>query len=384
MSSEAYARQTVRERKIWVPYQFSFPFDTGEIVERNLIYGIYSGAYLNGQAYLVEVEATELGNLLTNYNSKIAALSADEQIYVADIVSKRYLASIDVIIHDQKMVTKQQEIGYQDALWDAKIAALAVDQAALVTMATMVSSEILKTNARITEIQAYIAIEGYNLSEVDVQIAEKQIQSERITIEQLNVANEILRIQLQIIEASMKLIDIDVRIAKNKVAIADTERDIARTELLPIELEIEQTRTSMAEAEIPVAEARVNLAQSKIDAVEAELNYVETTLMTQEGTRYQDRIDLLDLKKTSRENELSKSLQEKELQIDNREALSTFEVNQSIANIALQAGYDMQRVLAIQNRHVIRFAEAAAAITIAQELAEAKVVTELTHLISKA
>ena len=123
MSLDAYNRNTQRESLTWRPFAFSFPFNSNQTTDRIIIYGLYSNSYLNQQQYLVAVEAVELTNLLNDYNIKIAGLTTDQQVVVADIVSKRYLAGIDKLIHDQKMVTKQSEIDAENLIWDAKIAA---------------------------------------------------------------------------------------------------------------------------------------------------------------------------------------------------------------------------------------------------------------------
>lgn len=110
MSTEAYGRNTAREVRIWTPFSYSWRFSDTEVIERITIFGLYSGSYLNGQAYLQNVESAELANLLADYNNKIAGLTNQETLVLADIASKRYLAGIDKLIHDQKMITEQQKI----------------------------------------------------------------------------------------------------------------------------------------------------------------------------------------------------------------------------------------------------------------------------------
>jgi len=190
---------------------------------------------------------------LSDYSSKIAELSAQEQIVVADIVSKRYLAGIDKLIHDQKMATKQAEIDSDSAIMDARIDALDADRAALTTLAAKVASETTKTTARITELQAYIQQEGINLNLADIEVAEKAIASARLDNQKLDVANEILRIQIETVAAAQELVDIDLRISRAKVDIADTNRSIAKIGLLADDLTIEQARTTIEESGIPIS-----------------------------------------------------------------------------------------------------------------------------------
>ena len=159
MTIEARLRTTVRESKIWVPFLYSYPFDVSQGLERVTIYGLYAGSYLNLHDYLTEIETVELANMLTDYNEKIAELTTDEQILVATIVSKRYVAGIDKLIHDDKLVTKLADNTAKDAVWTAKIEALSVDRAVLDTLVEKVATETIKTAAKISELEAYIEIE---------------------------------------------------------------------------------------------------------------------------------------------------------------------------------------------------------------------------------
>lgn len=384
MSEEAIARSMIRETKIWSPFSWSYRFNEAETAERTLIYGLYSNAYLNGHTYLRQIDDTELANLLTDYNNKIAQLNNEEQIIVADIVSKRYLAGIDKLIHDQKMITMRAKIDTESNLADARYAALAADQAALTTMAAKVAAEEEKNAARITELQAYIQIEGINLSDVEREIAEKEIQALRVENQKLNTNNEILRLQVQIIQTATELIDIDVRMAGTQVNIAETERSIAKIGLLADDLTLTQAETSIIESQIPIADARITLAQTKYDDIEAEYNYIIDTLMAHEDIIYLNKEALLNLKHMIRENALLHDKQEKLLR-------NELEIDMSELNVALtemkennRTAIDAERIKEIAVRAVSAWTRANAAIDAANTLAAAKITTRLTHLIEKA
>ncbi len=384
MSDDTRARQSAREQKIWAPFLHSFPFDEGQAVERVSLFGLYSYAYINGQQYVAETETIELTNLLNDYNIKIAGLATEESVAVADIVAKRYLANIDVLVHENKMVTKAAEINATDATMTAKIAALATDYAALDTLAEKVATEILKTSAKITELEVYIETEGYALSEVDVQIAEKAVESSKVDIEKLNAANEILRIQLETVQTAMRLIDIDVRLASTKVSIANTEREIAKIGLLPIQLTIEHARTLIDSAELPIASKRVLLALAKIKETDTELSFTNNTLMSQEEVDYQNKLDLENIRQIIRENGLTKDLEAKEVEINNRIALSQLEVALAKIDQTNQALIDAERVRLLESKPPLVWLRVLAAIDAAEKLAAANVTTTLTHFIEKA
>lgn len=383
MSTGAYARHTARETMIWPEFEYSYLFGDYEVLERDIIFGLYSGSYLNGQGYLQEVESEELANLLTDYNNKISELTTAQTVVVADIASKRYLAGIDKALHDQKMTTAQQKIDMENALADARYAALASDQAALTTMAVKVATETEKTAARITELEAYIEIEGMNLSRAELEIAEKELQSLKVDHQKLEVTNEILRIQIQTTKTAKELLDIDVQVSRTEVNIADTERAIAKIGLLANDLEIEQAQTDLAQAEIPVSEARITLAQARNDDAEADLLYIANTLMDREDTIFNQKSDLLNLQKTVKEYALTRSTDEKllrnELQIDAAEASKVLAEDNQTSQVRI----DAIRVDGITKKAAEAWLNAHAAINAHRTLINADIATQLTHMIRK-
>ncbi len=384
MSDEARARNTVRETRIWTPFSYSYPFNEAETAERITVFGLYANSYLNGQSYLKQIEDAELANLLTDYNSKIAGLNNQEQIVVADIVSKRYLTGIDKLIHDQKMITTQEKISTENELADARYAALAADRAALETMSAKVTAEIEKNAARITELQAYIQIEGINLSNVEIEIVEKELQALRVENQKMDTANEILRLQVQIVRTATELLDIDVQMARTQVNIAETERAIAKIGLLADELTLTQAETTILESHLPIAEARITLAQARYDDAEAELNYIVGTLMAHEDTIYQNKDALLNLRHITKEYILQRDQQEKLLQNDFKIDMSELGKTLTNANKINDAAIDVERIKEIAERAVNSWNRAYAAIDVAETMAAADITTQLTHTIQKA
>jgi hypothetical protein len=111
-----------------------------------VIYGLYSGLHFNTNKYLYQTEAVSLAALVADYTQKLAALTQQEQIAVMEITSKRYLATLDKIMHDEKMVTKEQGLQSEDDMATTKLAALETDRVALGTMSAKVTAEIEKQN----------------------------------------------------------------------------------------------------------------------------------------------------------------------------------------------------------------------------------------------
>jgi hypothetical protein len=382
--TEAFSRSTAREATIWEPFLYSFPFDATQTANRTIIYGLYANAYLNQNKYLNEVESEDLANLLADYNAKIADLTNQEQIVVAEIVSRRYLANIEDLVFKKKMATKQAGIEADDDIWDSKMAALATDTAALETMAEKVASETEKTAAKITEIQAYIEIEGINLTQVDIDIAEKAIQSSKVDIQKLDAANDILRIQINTVETAHKLIDVDREIARTKIDIAETDRNINKIGLLDSELTIEQGRTSVAEAETSVAATRVVLAEAKTQETENEITYYRDTLTSQAHDIYDSKIDLMDTRSKGLSDGLTMRKNERDLNIDNRLAVSALETTFANDDKTLQALVDAANISVMNTKVSNTWVRIQGAIEAAKTAAAANIVSTLTHTIKKA
>jgi hypothetical protein len=383
MTTLAYERAINRENKIWPGFVYSFPFAAEQVIERGIIYGLYSGAYLNLHGYLVEIESSELANLLNDYNAKIADLTAAEANVVADIVSKRYLAGVDKLIHDQKLETKSAGITADDEMWTAKIAALSVDRAALATMAAKVVVETEKTEAKISELEAYIEIEGIKLSEVDIEIAEKEIQSAKIDIEILNVANSVLKIQTDTVIAATRLIDIDLEKSRTKVDIAHTEGNIAKIDLLDNELTREQAQTTIMEGERDLALARSELATAKSEATDAEFEFYQTTLPGQSDSDKEKKLESMNQKDAFRRDDLAQRKEEKDLSRDSRRDESTLGLTLADKDATDQVTIDAEKIISMGWRVTDRRAETEAAVQVAETLAAANIVSTLTHTVQK-
>ncbi len=380
----AFDRSIARESKIWTPFIYSFPFDATQTTDRATIFGLYSSAYLNRNKYLLEIETEDLANLLADYNAKMADLTNQEAIVVANIVSRRYVETIEKTIHDKKMETKQLGIEADEDIWDAKVAALASDTAALATMAERVSSETQKTAAKITEIETYIEIEGIRLSEADIEIAEKEIQSSKVDLQKLGVTNDVLKIQIDTVKAAQELIDVDLRIARTKVDGAQIDRNINSIDLLDSELSIEQGRTQIAEAERDVAEARVTLAQDRTAEVQAEIDYHTRTLTEQAEERTAKKIELMDLRQVGLDNNLTMRRSEKDLANELREDEVDAELNMAVDDAATQVEVDGNKTTVATQRGFNISAEVEAKKTAANIMATASIGTTLTHTIMKA
>jgi hypothetical protein len=383
MSTEAYNRAIARESKIWTPFSHLFPSNVAQVAARVIIYGLYSGAYQNQHDYLYEIEAADLANLLNDYQAKLAALTNEEQIVVADIVSKRYLASIDKIIHDQQMSTEQAKINSASAEMDAKIAALAADEAALVTLATKVAAETAKTQARITELEAQIEIEAVNLTLAEVEILEKELQASKVDLAKQQVQSETLKIQMDTVLASLELVDVDLQIARTKVDQARVDAAVAKIGLLKSELKVAQAQTEIALGEVNIASQRVALTIARGQNTDREVEYYNNEIANEiesrasksalEGTQ-------LSLKLSGYEQQTADRL----ANIDTRTNESNIGPVFAEEDATLRAEIDSHAAEEYQTTEFHRRNRKNAVISNAEIMAAAKIATTLIHTIGKA
>lgn len=294
MSGNAYNRAVARETKIWKPFGYSFPFTLHQAADRIIIMGLYASSYLNNHKYLQEVESEELAYLLADYNAKMAELTTQQQIVVADIVGKRYLASVDKLIHDQKMISKQQGIDYDNALMDAKFAALEADRAALTTMAAKLDAARIDNAAKIAQLQAHIQIERYNKDAVEIEISEKEIQSAKVDIRKIDAQNDILKIQNETVAADTRLnkaefekLEKEIQSGRVDIRKVDTQNDILKIQnetvaagarLVKMDIEQAEQELKAAKLETKKITEAAEILRIQVETVEAAMQLIDIDL----------------------------------------------------------------------------------------------------------
>ena len=294
MSGNAYSRAVARETKIWKPFGYSFPFTDDQAADRIIIMGLYASSYLNNHKYLQEVESEELAYLLADYNAKMAELTTQQQIVVADIVGKRYLASVDKLIHDQKMISKQQGIDYDNALMDAKFAALEADRAALTTMAAKLDAARIDNAAKIAQLQAHIQIERYNKDAVEIEISEKEIQSAKVDIRKIDAQNDILKIQNETVAADTRLnkaefekLEKEIQSGRVDIRKVDTQNDILKIQnetvaagarLVKMDIEQAEQELKAAKLETKKITEAAEILRIQVETVEAAMQLIDIDL----------------------------------------------------------------------------------------------------------
>jgi hypothetical protein len=383
MTTEAYLRAATRESKLWPPFLYAAVFTSNQTVERAIIFGLYSGGYQNQHAYLLDIEAIDLANLLADYNSKIAGLTNEETIVLNSIVAKRYVATVEQLIHDQEITTKTAKVDADSAELEAKIAALSADRAALLTLQTRLDTETTISHARVDELTAQLSLETLNLSLAEIENSKKEIELEEVKIRILNVANEVLRYQIGIVEAGLELVETDVKIARTNIEIENIKGDLDKTDILTAEKDSTQFHLDSTKTEAAILQIELDMVGNKqtlADNEETDLNLLETS----ETTHKSDSLDLLDAKYKSRYVAREITAGNREVEIIRRDVTRDWEIENIDNDVDIR---DESKAGHIDTNNAQMYAASAlktAAITAATTLAKANITSVLTHSIAKA
>jgi len=360
---------------------YSASFGAAQLVERAQLYGLYSGAYLNMHNYLQDIEAVSLSDMLANYNMQLAGLDTDETVLLNSIVAKRYLAGIDVLISDQKLATGELKRQAEEAEWDAKMAALETDRAALITLATKLAAEETKTEAKIAELQAKIATEEAALSLAEIEQTEKEIQLAQEDLKILRSAIEIGKIQTAVVQQGMEVIETELRKQRLIVDIAQLRNQIARTTKLEADLDIAVAHVAASTAELAAMEAELAAIEGREAIIDAEIAHQATLIahITQMGAMKEDYIELqrdeklqsldaaIERNEIANQNKLSQSQIDKlHVESNQRVSESDIEAHRTVASAHVSAAW---RVMM-------------ANIAAATKRRDTSIVTEMAHSIS--
>lgn len=377
-----FDRAKARESKIWTPFIYSATFSAKQITERTTIFGLYSYSYNNRHIYLLDIETTDLANLLSDYNAKISGLTNEETITVNSIVAKRYLAGVEKAIHDQGLITKEQKVSADSAELEAKIAALSADRGELATLATRVATETTKAAARLVELEAQKGIEDVNLDLQEVENTEKEIQVEKVKLQVLDVANDVLKVQIAIVEAGVDLVETDVRISRIRIEISKLNEEIDKTDILEL-----QHGITVRQKEIIVLER--DILQNELDMLETRRAFISGTEAAYtnlwkgyETADLTKELSLVQLKYNSRKQSLGITIDKTNNDIARIKSTRGNELDGMASDNAVRSNAVTAQSTIFGAQQTAATLEAAASIDAATTLAKADIANTLTHVIS--
>jgi chromosome segregation ATPase len=297
MSDAAVARAIAREAKIWTPFSYSFAFDTAQAEERTIVFGLYSGAYANRHQYLAQIEAAELVNLAADYAAKTAELTAQETALLANIVARRYVANIDRLIHDEKMITRDQAIDLKDETWTVKIAALASDEDALATLVARVTSEQAVLAARLASLDAdEAALTTLQVkTEGDQKVYDTRLAAVRAQRDELDTLSAHLNTESAQLASRRASLEADRQVLVTLAARAQSEQDVydARLASLAADSAALTTLAARVSSETQKTTARISELEAYIEIEGMNLDQVDIDIAEQEIRSSKVDVDVL-------------------------------------------------------------------------------------------
>lgn len=380
MSDEAFSRSRLREDILWKPFLGNNRFfNSDDITERVLIFGLYAGVYQHGHDYLEVIESEQLQMIIDEYTQNMAQIDNESAKLVIDLAARRYLATIDQQIHDERMRTKQNQLDAENDRWDSKIAALEADQDALETLRQKTILAESKAVNKINEISAQILNEQYAQSELDNEQLRKQLELSQAELKILRSALRGLEIQAQINESAYQLYKVDADIAGINAQVAMTQADIARNQNIELELSVQQQRNDNYEYEITEkTAARLSDVDSKEDLLNDEIGAVED-YEDQEGLEKAEKRNSLNINNQSRLSNIDLSREKGVFNADQREKSLRNDIPFAFKRQETREHEDKNRRTLIhrQTRSVDR--KMRAAINAAEIIAKANITTSLMH-----
>lgn len=263
MTDAIYSRAASREILIWPSFVYSGPFKANMITNRVVIFGLYSAGFQHGHGYLKELAAEDLLQLTDTYDLSMAALDAEDQALILDIVAKRYVNNIDRLLKEAQLITKEKEIDVLTNEITARIDAINVDRAELETKRAQIEIAMDKAAMTVREIETQIILERVAQQYVALDIKKQELAQAKANLAILAAGLKGLNIQLNIIETGIEMVDVDVRQAQLLADIASIKARISEKTLTEKQLEIDE-----AELDALIYELE-NVKDSTIELIEA-------------------------------------------------------------------------------------------------------------------
>jgi hypothetical protein len=261
---DAYDRSLMRGRLIWSPFLHQLPqMLAAQVSDRAVYYGVYSGAYLHGHNYLVDISYETLVQMVRAFDQNMAALTEDEQRAIIDITAKRYAHDKDMAAKDAALDTKRKKVDLKAAEIDAKMEALEADRAAIETKRTELAVAIQKASTLVLQIQGRIEEQAFEAETVEAEIEKQRLIQKKAELDALETGVRALEIQAQIADAAYRLAIVDAR--KDELG-----ADIARINLDAVEVDVRKSQLTADTANLTVEAAKEALVEYELQADQAE------------------------------------------------------------------------------------------------------------------
>jgi len=279
MSTALYERTLNRESTIWSRFKYQDIYSVEVNSNRDDIFNLFNEYYRNGVGYLTDLETEQRTWILNEYTVSAAKLDADELALETKIAAQKYIEELKTKNFEDKLLTMQHERDHSTRLLDAQIASVESDRDALITMKNRINIAKDEAETKILLIEAKIQLESLHQSEVDIEIAQKELQAIRQSHRIMEIDLEILNIEQKILEVALEIVQNSVRIAQVGADIAKLGSEIARVGLWGLDWEIIKTigdTLDLQHANEPDAKKRllaekINMIKEKAETLVARL-----------------------------------------------------------------------------------------------------------------
>jgi chromosome segregation ATPase len=396
-------RMKARGRTIWPSFLHNIPGIVAiQTANRAIIFGVYSGAYLHGYNYLIDVTMDEITLMVRRYDMAMSELTAEEQRLVIENVAKTYLENQKLAIMDAKLLNQGRKLEQKIADVDAKDSAISVDMATLAEKQSEYQSALAKAQTRLLEIEARIADQEYDTEQVDAEIIRQQLVAAKANVDALETGVRALEIQAQIAEAGYRLsmipiqaAEINADISQLAYKVANVTADIAETQASTAQLTAKTAEESTAAEELYAAVAQTNayraetatidqkvtLYTQRVAAAETEVSVIIPALSNAIQKELDADLEAQDAKNTHQVNQYNNSTASHNAKKDASNAITREETAAHVAEAAKIGQNAQLKNDLIEARKEARGNELSGAEEAARIMAEANIVNTLTHQI---
>lgn len=361
-----FGRATARESSIWGAFSYNGPFDSVHQEERILIFGLYSGAYLNGQTYLNDITAEDLAKLLDTYTANIAQLTNAEAQLVLEIAAKRYVERLEDQIHQSKIATKESELDALSDEYDARTAALDADYAALETKRKEVALAWTKAHQRVKELETLLELESVHLQEAEIEVTQQELASARADLARIEAVQRGLDIQLaitqtgidksnvnlQIVESQNEESEIGIRVSEaaieGEALDLDADREAVKLERAVVDGERIQSDTKGISVRVSETQVGIAEAEAKQNEIDADISRIEADTAKLALVDSELSLEQSDLLVAQADNEV---LRIEKQRIENQGANVQTRIESVEDQQEWQEGMDVKRLNLDQSKH---------------------------------
>ena len=261
-----FDRGRMRGQNIFPLFKYQIPgvMPEGAYREREIIFGVYAGAYLHGYNYLADITAEDLAQAVAKFDAAVSEMSAEEARVLVDIAAKRYIQNQELAVRDAAIMNKRAKLANQTAEMDAKVAALDADRAAIETQRTRLNVAREKVAVEVDDLTTKIAEQAVDAASTEAEIARQELASRKAALDLIEAGIRALEIQAAVADAAYRMAEVDVRKT-------DAQADVANLALEESEVPIKASDIQADTAQLQARTATETLVESDLQVEQAQL-----------------------------------------------------------------------------------------------------------------